>query len=75
MAALIRPNTNGRNDALSNATVALLDSQDAGLGMLSNGAGMAALPARDLNELATVLGRSGRGVLEARLPRLGEQLE
>jgi len=45
----------------SNATVALLDNQDTGLDMLAelaNGAGMAALPARDLNELAMVLGRS-----------------
>jgi hypothetical protein len=49
----------------TNATVALLDSQDTGLDMLAemaNGAGILALPAYDLHELhelAVLLSRSG----------------
>jgi hypothetical protein len=46
----------------TNATVALLDSQDTGLDMLAqmaNGAGILALPAHDLHELAVLLSRSG----------------
>ena len=45
----------------TNATVALLDSQDTGLDMLAemaNGADMVALPAHDLYELAVLLSRS-----------------
>jgi hypothetical protein len=46
----------------TNATVALLDSQDTGLDMLAemeNGASILALPAHDLHELAVLLSRSG----------------
>mgnify|MGYP001307086298 CR=1 FL=1 len=46
--------------ANTNATVGLLDSQDTGLGMLAemvDGAGMVALPAHDLHELAVLLDR------------------
>ena len=47
--------------ANTNATVALLDSQDTGLDMLAemaSSAGMVALPAHDLSELAVLLIRS-----------------
>jgi two-component system response regulator FlrC len=45
----------------TNATIALLDSQDTGLDMLAemaSSAGMVALPAHDLSELAVLMGRS-----------------
>jgi len=50
----------------TNATVALLDSQDTGLDMLAemaNSAGILALPAHDLHELAVLLSRSQSDLL------------